>query len=123
MKELGKLTARLRNLRGIKTQKAFATAVGKDSSWVSHLEKGTLKVTPDPELLSRMSDVLGVSQKELLIAAGYDIGGHEDDTEVVTIATDDPRARILRAVMDLPDDEVERWANAITAWESTPDAS
>ena len=122
MKELGELVARLRSQRGYKTQKAFAQAVGKDSSWASRLEDGSQKVTPDPDLLARMSDVLGVPQVELLLAAGYDVAEHEE-TEVITVFRDDPRAHLLMSVLDMPDEEVEQWADAITAWKARRHAS
>ena len=114
MKELGELVAQLRTQRGIETKKALAEALGKDAAWVSRLEGGSLKETPDPALMQRMSDVLGASQGELLRAAGYQID--DTDVETITVDRDDPRARVLLAVMPLSDDQAESWANSIEAW-------
>lgn len=85
MKDLGELIRARREAAGMQTQKQLADAVSKSSSWISRLESGVAKEMPTPGDLKLISDALGVSQAEMLAAAGYEVEtGNEGDSEAVS---------------------------------------
>lgn len=56
-----------KGMRGID----LAQAIGKDPSYVTKLEHGTLKEIPDPATLAALSDALGIAEPSLLELIGY----------------------------------------------------
>lgn len=85
MKDMGELVRIRRESAGYSAQKHLADKIGKGQSWLSRLESGTMKEIPTPEDLTLLGDALGVTQAELLAAAGYDVEtGHEDEHPAIT---------------------------------------
>lgn len=66
---VGELVRARRGTLGIGTQQRLADLVGVDRSHIAKIENGTIAL-PQPDLRRRLSEVLGVSEKEFLIAAG-----------------------------------------------------
>lgn len=101
MNDFGRFLAARREAAGYRSQTAFAEAIGKGSSWVSRLERGAAKELPPPEDVALLARHLGVSQAELVSAAGYDIEtGTEGESEAVSA---------VRAILEgrnFTDDEV-----------------
>lgn len=66
---MGEMVRARRGSLGIGTQQRLADLVGVDRSHIAKIENGTIAL-PQPDLRRRLSEVLGVSEKEFLVAAG-----------------------------------------------------
>lgn len=97
---VGGLVRGRRQSVGIRTQQQLADLVGVDRSHIAKIENGTIAL-PQPDLRRRLGDVLGLSEKDFLVAAGFLA---EDPTEYATSETPDEQR--LRTVMrDLPPED------------------
>jgi transcriptional regulator with XRE-family HTH domain len=73
MDELAALVKKARlgkGMRGID----LAAAIGKDPSYVTKLERTTLKEIPPPETVRALAEALGLSEARLVRAIGYRVG-------------------------------------------------
>lgn len=85
MKDMGELVRIRREAAGYRAQKHLADKIGKGQSWLSRLESGTMKEVPPPGDLALLEEAIGVTQAELLSAAGYDVTtGKEGDVPAVS---------------------------------------
>lgn len=108
MDDFGKFLANRREAAGYRSQTAFAEALGKGPSWVSRLERGAAKELPPPEDVALLSHHLGVSQAELVAAAGYDIEtGREDESPAVS------SVRAILEGKEFTDEEIAHLASIV----------
>lgn len=97
---VGELVRARRVTLGIGTQQRLADLVGVDRSHIAKIENGTIAL-PQPDLRRRLSEVLDLSEKQFLVAAG--VLGEEPAAYDPT-----PEEQRLRAIMrDLPPED--RW--------------
>lgn len=97
---VGELVRARRGTLGIGTQQKLADLVGVDRSHIAKIENGTIAL-PQPDLRRRLSEVLGLSEKHFLVAAG--VLSEEPEEYDAT-----PEEQRLRAFMrDLPPED--RW--------------
>lgn len=113
MDELQRFGALIRKWRNRKDLRAdeVAAKVGLGASTFSNIETGVRKSIPDPVLIQRFHDVLGVPKVAMLEALGYlDV---DDERDEVCIDRSDPRVRLLQAVETYDDDGIDAIINAI----------
>lgn len=67
---LGEIVRNRRLALGI-TQEELAYAVGREQSWVSHIERDKYKSLPEPELFAALARALRMSQADILRRMGY----------------------------------------------------
>lgn len=95
---LGRYVSERRAARNLRAEDVGAR-VGKSQSWVSRLETGMQKTFPEPEEIAALADVLQVSPRELLEAAGYLSPDDRDDAANVNpFAVDDPRWALVETI-------------------------
>lgn len=68
MREFGEL---LRESRGHKSAHAVALAVGVSYSMIADFERGAKTHPPSPELMAKLADELGLTERRMLRAIGY----------------------------------------------------
>jgi transcriptional regulator with XRE-family HTH domain len=112
MHDLPTLVRTTRERRGIRTQGELAERIGRDTSFVSRLERGAMRELPPPDVVNAMAEALGITVSSILDAAGYDVD-MPSDVEFLTVASTDPRARILEIMQGLPDEVVLQWVAAL----------
>ena len=97
---VGLLVRSRRLALGIRTQQQLADRVAVDRSHIAKIENGTIAL-PQPELRRRLTEILGLSERDFLIAAGVLA---EEPSNYMT--TETPDERRLRAIMnDLPPED------------------
>lgn len=89
-----------RRALGIRTQQQLADQVGVDRTHIAKIESGAI-VLPQPELRRRLADVLGVSERDFLVAAG--VLAEEPTTYRADDASDEYRLRHL--MLDLSSED------------------
>lgn len=85
---------------GIRTQQQLADLVGVDRSHIAKIENGTIAL-PQPDLRRRLADVLGLSERDFLVAAG--MLGEESTQYDVVAAPEEQRLRSL--MLNLPPED------------------
>lgn len=106
MKDLGRIVRRERERRGMRGLD-LAVAIGRDPSYVSRLERGTLKEIPAPDTLHALGQTLAISDARLLAALGYvttesaETADPTPDPLAALVATFSPAQR--RMLLDLLD--------------------
>ena len=68
-----------KGMRGID----LAQRIGKDPSYVTKLEHGTLKEVPDPATLRALADAIGLGEPILLELIGYRVRAEADAPAIV----------------------------------------
>lgn len=89
-----------RRTLGIRTQQQLADLVGVDRTHIAKIESGTI-VLPQPDLRRRLADILGVSERDFLVAAG--VLSEEPSVYSASDTHDDDRLRHL--MRDLSSEE------------------
>lgn len=125
MDTLGALVKRARLGKGMRGGDLGA-AIGKDASYVSKIERGTMKDIPPPEIVRALSDALGVPEARLVRAIGYRTSEGEAppfdfDSEKAAVleileGLDEREARTLRRMAEIIVDE--RGAQTVAAVEA-----
>jgi transcriptional regulator with XRE-family HTH domain len=85
---------------GIRTQQQLADLVGVDRSHIAKIENGTIAL-PQPDLRRRLADVLGLSEKDFLVAAGV----LEEDSAKYEVAPAPEEQRLRLLLRDLPPED------------------
>lgn len=112
MTEVGALIKQARERKGL-TQAALGARIGYSPNFVNRLESGSMTNPPTPQAMRDLERELGVSRRAMLEAMGY--LDEEPAGDTITIARDDPRARVVAALEGLPDHAVNQWVVAIEA--------
>ncbi|MEJ7902022.1 MAG: helix-turn-helix transcriptional regulator, partial [Thermomicrobiales bacterium] len=98
---VGELIRERRRVLGIRSQQDLADRVGVNRPHISKIESGKIAL-PQPELRRRLCEVLGISDKEILMAAGWI--AEEGDAYLPRASASEERIRsILRT---LPEDDL-----------------
>jgi transcriptional regulator with XRE-family HTH domain len=89
----------------------LAAAVGIDAATLSRLETGGMKTLPDPALLRRLAEALGVTVPDLLEAAGYLTESDRQQVNANPFDRHDIRFRVVEAMkaVDLDGPEMAFW--------------
>lgn len=105
---MGELVRIRREAAGFRTQKHLADEIGKGQSWLSRLESGAMKEIPPPGDLALLEEAIGVSQAEMLSAAGYDVvTGTEGDSAAVAAV------RAILGNREFTDEEIAHLASIV----------
>lgn len=80
---LGRMETLAKAVRGARLAQGMrgidlAQALGKDPSYVTKLEHGTLKEIPDPATLGKLSAALGIPEPDLLALIGFRVRERAD---------------------------------------------
>lgn len=95
----GELVRRARERKGLKAFE-LADLMHTHGSAISRLENGTFKETPAPDVMRQLSEILGLSDHDMLAALGYAL---EAPAEAPATPDEELRNRLHRAVDGVPD--------------------
>ena len=112
LERFGALLKRHRDERGM-TIDAVGARLGRAGTWYWRLETAQNKAYPEPDVLTELTRVLGVSRREMLISLGY-ISADEPEPEVAYIIREgDPRIAMLRLMDGMPENRVANITRAV----------
>ncbi len=111
MKTMGDMVKAARLRAGYKTQKMLGDRIGRDSSYISDLERGAVVNTLPPHEMHKLHDVLGIRVNDLLAASGYHLEGEvfteggdvaeiTEHARMVDWEADPSRLQVISAIME-----------------------
>lgn len=111
MKTIGDMVKAARLRAGYKTQKMLGDRIGRDSSYISDLERGAVVNTLPPHEMHKLHEVLGLRVSDMLTASGYQLEGEmftesgdvaeiTEHARLVDWEADPSRLQVVSAVME-----------------------
>lgn len=105
MKAFGDLIRRARERRGMRADE-LAPLLGMGGSTLSNIENGHRKSIPEPELVDRLHEALGIPKERMLQTLGY-LDPQQPTVDGVTLPAGDPRIEFITLLEGASDAEVE----------------